>query len=56
MKPTKKEINEYIKRKFMGSCSELKPKNIQFELEDGYEFVYIETIGGKKGITIKKCL
>ncbi len=36
---------------FGGEC---KPKNISFELVDGTEFVYTTTIGGKKGITIKK--
>lgn len=53
-KPTKKEIDKYLWRKFGPTCSELTPRNFKYELEDGYEFAYITTIGGKKGITIKK--
>ena len=52
-KPSKKEQTDYLKRKYMNNCSELKPKNIEFELISGTEFAYIKTIGGKKGITIK---
>ena len=54
MKPTKKEIEQYLWRKFGPTCSELTPRNFSYELEDGMEFAYITTIGGKKGITIKK--
>lgn len=53
-KPSKKEIQAYLWRKFGPTCSELKPKNWEYQLEDGYEFVYTQTIGGKKGITIKQ--
>ena len=53
-KPTKKECVDYLIRKYMGSDSELTPKNVEFELISGTEFAYITTIGGKKGITIKK--
>ena len=53
-KPTKKEINDYLQRKYMNNFGgECKPKNISFELISGTEFAYITTIGGKKGITIK---
>ena len=54
-KPTKKEINDYLQRKYMNNFGgECKPKNISFELISGTEFAYITTIGGNKGITIKK--
>ena len=53
--PTKKEISAYLQRKYMNNFGgECKPKNIKFELEEGHEFCYIQTIGGKKGITVKK--
>ena len=51
-KPTKKECDAYILRKYIGSDSELKPKNISYELTEGAKFKYIKTIGGRKGITI----
>ena len=52
-KPTKKEINAYLQRKFMNNFGgDCKPKNISYELAEGHEFKYIETIGGRKGITI----
>ena len=54
MRPTKKEIEKYLINKFMGSHGGLNPKNISYELNDGYEFVYTKTIKGNKGITIKK--
>jgi len=53
-KPTKKEIDKYLWRKFGPTCSELTPRNFKYELEDGYEFAYITTVGGRKGITIRK--
>ena len=54
-KPTKREINAYLQRKFMNNFGgDCKPKNISFQLEEGYEFCYIQTIGGKDGITIRK--
>ncbi len=54
-KPTNTEINNYLQRKYMNNFGgECKPKNISFELISGTEFAYITTIGGKKGITIKK--
>ena len=52
-KPTKKEINAYLQRKFMNNFGgDCKPKNISYELAEGFDFKYIETIGGRKGITI----
>ena len=53
-KPSKKECDAYIIRKYASSDSEIQPKNICYTLEDGMEFAYIKTIGNKKGITIKK--
>ena len=53
-KPTKKEKEDYILRKYGPTGSELKPKNVSFELISGTEFAYITTIGNKKGLTIKK--
>lgn len=54
-KPTKKEIESYLQRKFMNNFGgDCKPKKINYELAEGFEFAYITTIGGKKGITIKK--
>ncbi len=52
-KITKKQKIDYLKRKYMNTCSELKPRNIQFELADGHEFAYVNLMG-KKGLTIKK--
>ena len=52
-KPSKIECDKYILRKYGPTGAEMKPKNLSYELEDGCEFVYIETIGKKKGITIK---
>ena len=51
-KPSKKECDAYILRKYIGSDSELKPKNISSELTEGSSFKHIETIGGRRGITI----
>ena len=53
-KPTKRERVDYLTRKYMGSDSELTPRNIQFELEDGCEFCYTRTPSGGQGITIKQ--
>ena len=51
-KPTKKECDAYMMRKYAASDSEITPRNIKYELEDGKQFKYIKTIGGRKGITI----
>ena len=54
-KPTKKEIDNYLQRKYMNNFGgDAIPRNISFELISGTEFAYITTIGGNKGITIKK--
>ena len=52
---SKKEKLTYLKNKYMSTCSELKPKNIEFELEDGYEFKRVKLFGGtKEGLSIRK--
>ncbi len=52
---TKKEKDDYMLRKYAGSDSQVKPRNVSYELEDGYEFARIDLFGGKKkGLTIKK--
>ena len=54
--PTKKEIKKYLINKYFGGSFMLdKAKDIDFELEDGFEFGYKTFFGGnKKGITIIK--
>ena len=54
--PTKKEIKNYLINKYFGGSFMLdKAKEIDFELEDGFEFGYKTFFGGnKKGITIIK--
>ncbi len=54
--PTKKEIKNYLINKYFGGSFMLdKAKDIDFELEDGFEFGYKTFFGGnKKGITIIK--
>ena len=54
--PTKKEIKNYLINKYFGGSFMLdKAKDIDFELEQGFEFVYKTFFGGnKKGITIIK--
>ena len=52
MKISKRAKLAYIKKKYIGkSC---QPKNIQFELEDGYEFGYAKKFGKQKLTIIKK--
>ena len=53
-RPTDKEIWKYLLRKEVGNSTESWAGKIgcNVELEDGYDFVYITTIGGNKGITI----
>lgn len=54
-KPTKKEKDAYILRKYANNGSgEAIPRNLSYEIDSDHEFAYITTIGGKKGITIKK--
>ena len=55
-KPTKKEIKNYLINKYFGgSFMADKAKDIDFELEKGFEFGYKTFFGGnKKGITIIK--
>ena len=54
-KPTKKEIYQYMLNKFTGQHGGLKPKNLTWQLEEGYEFTYKSLFGGTKmGITITK--
>jgi|TARA_R110000744_G_scaffold194691_1_gene313608 hypothetical protein len=54
--PTKKEIKNYLINKYFGGSFMLdKAKDIDFELEQGFEFGYKTFFGGnKKGITIIK--
>jgi hypothetical protein len=54
--PTKKEIKNYLINKYFGGSFMLdKVKEIDFELEQGFEFGYKTFFGGnKKGITIIK--
>ena len=54
--PTKKEIKNYLINKYFGGSFMLdKAKDIDFELENGFEFGYKTFFGGnKKGITIIK--
>ena len=54
--PTKKEIKNYLINKYFGGSFMLdKVKDIDFELENGFEFGYKTFFGGnKKGITIIK--
>ncbi len=53
-KISKKEKDDYMLRKYTHTDSQVKPRNISYELADGYEFVRIDLFGGKKkGITIK---
>ena len=54
--PTKKEIKNYLINKYFGGSFMLdKVKDIDFELEQGFEFGYKTFFGGnKKGITIIK--
>jgi hypothetical protein len=54
--PTKKEIKNYLINKYFGGSFMLdKAKEIDFELEQGFEFGYKTFFGGnKKGITIIK--
>lgn len=47
-------IEQYLIDKFMGGRSNTPPaKNIQYELQDGYEFK-ISTVFNKECLTIKK--
>ena len=54
--PTKKEIKNYLINKYFGGSFMLdKVKEIDFELEQGFEFGYKTFfVGNKKGITIIK--
>ena len=54
--PTKKEIKNYLINKYFGGSFMLdKAKDIDFELQEGFEFGYKTFFGGnKKGITIIK--
>ena len=54
--PTKKEIKNYLINKYFGGSFMLdKVREIDFELEQGFEFGYKTFFGGnKKGITIIK--
>ena len=54
-KPNYSEIETYLIKKFMGDHGGLTPRNIEFELEDGYEFAIRRFFGGtKEGLTITK--
>ncbi len=54
-KITKKEKDAWMLKKYAGSDSQVKPRNVSYELAEGYEFVRIDLFGGKKkGLTIKK--
>ncbi len=53
-KPSKQEIQTYLKRKFTGTTAEATPRYVEYELEDGYEFAYILNPQGIKSVTIKK--
>ena len=50
MEITKQQIEKYLTNKYMGTHGGLNPKNISYELKDGYEFA-IHQFGG---LTIKK--
>ena len=53
-KPEYSDIEQYLITKFMGEHGGLTPRNIEVELEDGYEFGIKVFFGNKEGITIKK--
>ena len=55
-KPSKEEIKTYLISKYLGGAFMLeKTKDLNFELETGYEFGYKTFFGGhKKGVTIIK--
>lgn len=52
-KITEAEKLAYLKRKYMNTCSELVPRNIEIELEDDMEFTFVN-IMGRECITIKR--
>ncbi len=54
MSITKKEKDAWVLKKYASSDSQVTPRNVSYEVADGYEFNRIDLFGGKKkGLTIK---
>lgn len=51
---SKKSEYQYMMDKFCGQHGGLKPKNLEWELEEGYEIRLVTMFGNKEGFKIVK--